>query len=112
MLVYGIPEFRLPKAILQAEVDYLLKLGVRLKTSFVVGKTATLQDLRAEGFDAVFVGTGAGLPVVVGRDCRMSSEALSRALRLLACQGILRVTRSEIRVTDPVRLKTVAGAPA
>ena len=62
VLVYGIPEFRLPKAILKAEVDYLQKLGVRLKTSFVVGKTATLQDLKNEGYEAFFIGTGAGLP--------------------------------------------------
>ena len=62
VLVYGIPEFRLPKAILKAEVDYLQKLGVRLKTSFVVGKTATLDDLRREGYEAFFIGTGAGLP--------------------------------------------------
>lgn len=62
VLVYGIPEFRLPKKTLQAEVDYLQKLGVKLKTNFVVGMTATLDDLRAEGFDAFFIGTGAGLP--------------------------------------------------
>ncbi len=62
VLVYGIPEFRLPKAILKAEVEYLQNLGVRLRTSFVVGKTATLQDLRAEGYQAFFIGTGAGLP--------------------------------------------------
>jgi glutamate synthase (NADPH/NADH) small chain len=62
VLVYGIPEFRLPKDILKAEVEYLQKLGVRLKTSFVVGKTATLQDLKNEGFEAFFIGSGAGLP--------------------------------------------------
>ena len=62
VLVYGIPEFRLPKAILKAEVDYLKRLGVEFKMNFVVGKTATLNDLRAEGFEAFFIGTGAGLP--------------------------------------------------
>jgi glutamate synthase (NADPH/NADH) small chain len=62
VLVYGIPEFRLPKGILKAEVDYLEKLGVELKMSFVVGKTATLDDLKKEGYDAFFIGTGAGLP--------------------------------------------------
>jgi glutamate synthase (NADPH/NADH) small chain len=62
VLVYGIPEFRLPKSILKAEVDYLLKLGVQLRTNFVVGKTATLQDLKKDGYQAFFVGTGAGLP--------------------------------------------------
>jgi glutamate synthase (NADPH/NADH) small chain len=62
VLWYGIPEFRLPKRILVAEVDYLQKLGVELRTNFVVGKTATLQELKKEGFDAFFIGTGAGLP--------------------------------------------------
>jgi len=62
VLVYGIPEFRLPKAILKAEVDYLQKLGVELRMSFVVGKTATLEDLKKDRYDAFFIGTGAGLP--------------------------------------------------
>lgn len=62
VLVYGIPEFRLPKKILQAEVDYLKRLGVEIKTNFVVGMTATLDDLKAEGYDSIFIGTGAGLP--------------------------------------------------
>jgi glutamate synthase (NADPH/NADH) small chain len=62
VLVYGIPEFRLPKSILKAEVEYLQKLGVELRLSFVVGKTATLEDLKKEGYDAFFIGTGAGLP--------------------------------------------------
>ncbi len=62
VLVYGIPEFRLPKNTLQAEVEYLEKLGVEIKTNFVVGLTATLEDLKKDGYDAFFVGTGAGLP--------------------------------------------------
>ncbi|MDQ7778148.1 MAG: NAD(P)-dependent oxidoreductase, partial [Planctomycetota bacterium] len=62
VLVYGIPEFRLPKAILQTEVDYLTSLGVTLHSSFVVGKTMTIDDLFKNRFDAVFVGSGAGAP--------------------------------------------------
>jgi len=62
VLVYGIPEFRLPKSILKSEVDYLKKLGVEFNMSFVVGKTATIDDLKKDGFDAFFIGTGAGLP--------------------------------------------------
>jgi glutamate synthase (NADPH/NADH) small chain len=61
VLVYGIPEFRLPKAIVQREVDYITKLGVNLVTSFVVGRTRTIDELLQE-FNAVFIGTGAGLP--------------------------------------------------
>jgi glutamate synthase (NADPH/NADH) small chain len=62
VLAYGIPEFRLPKAILKSEVDYLKRLGVEFRMNFVVGKTAALAELRAEGYDAFFIGTGAGLP--------------------------------------------------
>jgi glutamate synthase (NADPH/NADH) small chain len=62
VLVYGIPEFRLPKSILQSEVDYLKKLGVELRTNFIVGLTATIDDLRKDGYDAFFIGSGAGLP--------------------------------------------------
>jgi glutamate synthase (NADPH/NADH) small chain len=63
VLVYGIPEFRLPKSIVQAEVDYIKKLGVKLRAGYLVGRIYTIPELlKKEGFDAVFVGTGAGLP--------------------------------------------------
>ena len=62
VLVYGIPEFRLPKSILVAEVAYLERLGVEFRMNFIVGKTATLDDLRADGYEAFFIGSGAGLP--------------------------------------------------
>jgi glutamate synthase (NADPH/NADH) small chain len=62
VLIYGIPEFRLPKAILKAEVEYLCRLGVKVRYNFVAGKTATIDSLREMGFAAFFIGTGAGLP--------------------------------------------------
>ncbi|MFZ4396086.1 MAG: NADPH-dependent glutamate synthase [Kiritimatiellia bacterium] len=63
VLVYGIPEFRLPKRIVQQEIDGLVAMGVKLETNYVIGRTRKLQDLiDKDGFDAVFVGTGAGLP--------------------------------------------------
>ncbi len=66
VMVYGIPEFRLPKEIVATEVDMLKKMGVEFRTNFLVGRTATLiQLLREEGFDAAFIGTGAGLPKVM-----------------------------------------------
>ncbi len=61
VLTYGIPEFRLPKAIVAREVDYVRKLGVEVITDFVIGKTRSIDELLEE-FHAVFVGTGAGLP--------------------------------------------------
>ena len=63
VLVYGIPEFRLPKLIVAAEVGYLIKLGVTVVTDAVIGRVKTIDDLFAEGFDAVFLGVGAGAPV-------------------------------------------------
>jgi len=67
VLVYGIPEFRLPKAIVRHEIDGLKSLGVRIETNYVVGRTRKLKDLmEKDGFDAVFVGTGAGLPKFMG----------------------------------------------
>lgn len=62
VLIYGIPEFRLPKAIVKREVEYIKQLGVELKLNYVVGKTRTIDELFEDGFEAVFVGTGAGLP--------------------------------------------------
>lgn len=63
VLMYGIPEFRLPKAIVQAEVDYVTSLGVELKLDSVVGKLVTVDELLNNGYDAVFLGNGAGLPM-------------------------------------------------
>ncbi|MCF7973647.1 MAG: NADPH-dependent glutamate synthase [Phycisphaerae bacterium] len=67
VLVYGIPEFRLPKAIVQKEVDVLTRMGVKIVTNFVVGRTRTISQLMQEdGFDAVYIGVGAGLPRFMG----------------------------------------------
>ena len=63
VLIYGIPEFRLPKSIVQEEVDVLEKMGVKIICNFIVGRTRTIEQLMTEdGFDAVYVGVGAGLP--------------------------------------------------
>ncbi|MBN1419089.1 MAG: NADPH-dependent glutamate synthase [Planctomycetes bacterium] len=62
VLYYGIPEFRLPKAIVEREIDYIRSLGVEVRTNFVVGRTATIAELMERGYGAVFIGVGAGLP--------------------------------------------------
>ena len=63
VLVYGIPEFRLPKSIVQKEIDGLKALGVKIETNVVVGKTVSIDELKDEfGYEAVFIGSGAGLP--------------------------------------------------
>lgn len=62
VLVYGIPEFRLPKSIVQKEIDGLKALGVKVETNTVIGRTESVDELFDEGFEAVYIGTGAGLP--------------------------------------------------
>ena len=69
VLVYGIPEFRLPKSIVRGEVDNLLAMGVKIETDMVIGKVISPEELKEEyGFDAVFIGSGAGLPRFMGID--------------------------------------------
>ena len=67
VLVYGIPEFRLPKQIIREQIDYMRAMGVEFETNVVVGKTITIDELiEEEGYDAVFIGTGAGAPQFMG----------------------------------------------
>ncbi len=67
VLRYGIPEFRLPKAILEREIEYIKALGVKICTNVLIGKTFTIKELfEEEGFSAIFIGTGAGLPYFLG----------------------------------------------
>lgn len=66
VLIYGIPEFRLPKKIVDIEVKYIKSLGVEFKTDYLIGKTRTIQQLRDEGFKTFYIGTGAGLPYFLG----------------------------------------------
>ena len=62
VLMYGIPEFRLPKAMVQKEIDSVRQLGVEIKTNMVIGKVLSLDELAGEGYEAIFIGSGAGLP--------------------------------------------------
>jgi glutamate synthase (NADPH/NADH) small chain len=62
VLMYGIPEFRLPKKTVQAEVEYLKRMGVEIECNAVIGKIETIDEFLSNGYDAVFIGTGAGLP--------------------------------------------------
>jgi glutamate synthase (NADPH/NADH) small chain len=66
VMAYGIPNFRLPREILHEEIARLQNMGVEFVPDFIVGRTATLEDLFEEGFEAVFIGTGAGLPYLMG----------------------------------------------
>ena len=62
VLKYGIPEFRLPNSVVDIEIDSLKKMGITFKTNFIIGKTVSIEDLREQGYQAFFVGSGAGLP--------------------------------------------------
>ncbi len=66
VLIYGIPEFRLPKKVVRAEIELLQKMGVEILTNCVVGKTYSLDDIFAQGYKAIFLGIGAGLPLFMG----------------------------------------------
>ena len=85
VLMYGIPEFRLPKSIVAREVETLRELGVRIETNVVIGKTLTVDELFEDGFEAVFIGSGAGLPNfmnIPGEACKgvySANEFLTRS---------------------------------
>jgi glutamate synthase (NADPH/NADH) small chain len=66
VLVYGIPEFRLPKAIVRKEIENMEKLGVKIERNFIVGKTMTIDEMFESGYEALFIGSGAGLPKFMG----------------------------------------------
>ena len=84
VLIYGIPEFRLPKSIVSLEIDNLRALGVRIETNMVIGRVLTVDDLLADGFESVFIGSGAGLPKfmnIPGESCNgvfSANEFLTR----------------------------------
>lgn len=111
VLVYGIPEFRLPKSIVRDEIENLKKLGVTIRTNFVVGKTATVDELiEEEGFEAVFVGSGAGLPSfmnIPGEEAGgvySANEFLTRINLMKAFQK-----GSETPIPQPQRVIVVGG---
>lgn len=66
VMTYGIPEFRLPKKVVRQEIDRIKRLGVEIKTNVIIGKTITMDELFEEGFSSVFIGSGAGLPKLLG----------------------------------------------
>ncbi|HDZ62080.1 MAG TPA: NADPH-dependent glutamate synthase [Nitrospirae bacterium] len=66
VLLYGIPEFRLPKKIIQREIDYVKRLGVKIMVNQVIGRTQTVNELKKDGFEAIFIGVGAGSPKYLG----------------------------------------------
>ncbi len=111
VLMYGIPEFRLPKEIVSHEVELLKELGVKIHLNYVVGKLKTVDSLFAEGFDAVFIGSGAGLPVFLGIPGENSVGVFS-ANEFLTRFNLMKAYNFPENGTTPVRAKhivTVGG---
>jgi glutamate synthase (NADPH/NADH) small chain len=111
VLVYGIPEFRLPKDIVKAEIGYLEKLGVKIERNVVVGKTVTIDELMSdEGFDVVFVGSGAGLPMFM-RIPGENSIGVYSANEYLTRSNLMKAFRedAETPVIRGRRVVTVGG---
>jgi glutamate synthase (NADPH/NADH) small chain len=107
-MMYGIPEFRLPKEIVQAEIDGLRAMGVKVVTDFVVGRTRKLTDLiEKDGFDAVFVGTGAGLPKFMNIEGENLVGVFSANEFLTRC-NLMRAYDRENADTPVTRAKKVA----
>jgi glutamate synthase (NADPH/NADH) small chain len=108
VMVYGIPEFRLPKSIVQAEVDILTKMGVKLETNFLVGRTRTIGEfLEADHFDAVFIGVGAGLPKFLGCPGENLVGVFS-ANEYLTRANLMKAYDAERAATPMFRSKTAA----
>ncbi len=106
VLVYGIPEFRLPKAIVQKEVETLKALGVDIETNVVIGKTITIDELFEDGYEAVFVGSGAGLPNFMGIPGE-SLKGVYSANEFLTRSNLMKAYRED-STTPIMRAKKVA----
>jgi glutamate synthase (NADPH/NADH) small chain len=110
VLMYGIPEFRLPKAIVHREVEYVKSLGVKIYTDFVVGKTRTVDRL-LQDFDAIFVGSGAGLPwfmEIPGENLNGVFSANEYLTRVNLMKGF-RFPEYDTPVKRPSRVAVVGG---
>ena len=102
VLMYGIPQFRLPKEIVQYEINGLKRLGVTIHTDHVIGKTETIDQLMDQGFDAVFIATGAGLPVFLGIPGENAIGVFS-ANEFLTRANLMRAIDFPRFVTSPIR---------
>lgn len=108
VMVYGIPEFRLPKSIVQKEVDLLTQMGVKIETNFLVGRTRTVMELLdQDSFDAVFVGVGAGLPKFLGCPGENLVGVFS-ANEYLTRANLMKAYDAQKAATPIYRSKTVA----
>ncbi len=110
VLVYGIPEFRLPKAIVKKEVETLESLGVKIETNMIIGKTLTIDELFEMGFESVFIGSGAGLPRFMGIEGE-SLKGVYSANEFLTRSNLMKAYRedSETPIMKGGRVAVVGG---
>ena len=106
VLVYGIPEFRLPKKIVEKEVNTLKELGVKIETNIIIGKTLTVDELFDMGFESVFIGSGAGLPRFMGIEGE-SLKGVYSANEFLTRSNLMKAYREDSQ-TPIMRAKKVA----
>ncbi|MDR0636193.1 MAG: NADPH-dependent glutamate synthase [Treponema sp.] len=107
VMAYGIPEFRLPKSIVQAEVNTLADMGVHIETNFLVGRTGSLEELLSkDGYDAVFIGAGAGLPKFLGIPGENLAGVLS-ANEYLTRANLMKAYEPEKAATPMLKSKVV-----
>ena len=106
VLMYGIPEFRLPKAIVQHEIDNLTNMGVHIMTNMVIGRVLSIDELMGMGYEAVFVGSGAGLPRFMGIPGENANEVFS-ANEYLTRSNLMKAFKDEYD-TPIARFKKVA----
>ncbi|MDR0731611.1 MAG: NADPH-dependent glutamate synthase [Treponema sp.] len=108
VMVYGIPEFRLPKRIVQAEVDGLAAMGVRFETNYLAGRTRSIEELlEKDGYDAVFIGAGAGLPKFLGIPGEHYAGVLS-ANEYLTRTNLMKAYREGLAATPSFRSSIAA----
>ncbi len=106
VLVYGIPEFRLPKSIVEKEVNTLKELGVKIETNIIIGKTLTVDELFEMGFESVFIGSGAGLPRFMGIEGE-SLKGVYSANEFLTRSNLMKAYKEDSQ-TPIMRAKRVA----
>ena len=111
VLAYGIPAFRLPRDVVQAEIEEIEKLGVEIRTDWIIGKTATIDELFEDGYEAVFVGTGAGLPsfLNIPGENLIGVYSANEFLTRVNLMGSSRFPENDTPIRVPKRVGVIGG---
>ena len=111
VLAYGIPSFRLPRDVVQAEIEEVEKLGVEIRTDWIIGKTATIDELLEDGYEAVFLGTGAGLPsfLNIPGENLIGVYSANEFLTRVNLMGSSRFPENDTPIRVPKRVGVIGG---